>query len=57
MLTSWKTRLQVINPSPAGLYTGLSNAVTTIARIEGIKTLWKGVSSVIVGAGMLQAYT
>lgn len=50
-----KTRLQVINPSPAGLYTGLSNAVTTIARIEGIKTLWKGVSSVIVGAGPAHA--
>ncbi len=31
--------------------------MTTIARIEGIKTLWKGVSSVIVGAGKTIART
>jgi len=43
--------MQVINPSPAALYTGLSNAVATISRIEGVGSLWRGVSSVIVGAG------
>jgi solute carrier family 25 (mitochondrial iron transporter), member 28/37 len=43
--------MQIINPSPGGLYTGLTNAVSTIYRIEGIRTLWRGVSSVIVGAG------
>jgi solute carrier family 25 iron transporter 28/37 len=46
-----KTRMQIINPSSGGLYTGLTNAVSTIYRIEGWRTLWKGVSSVIVGAG------
>jgi solute carrier family 25 (mitochondrial iron transporter), member 28/37 len=43
--------MQIINPSAGGLYTGLSNAVSTIYRIEGLRTLWRGVSSVIVGAG------
>ncbi|KKY26887.1 putative mitochondrial rna splicing protein [Phaeomoniella chlamydospora] len=50
-----KTRMQVINPSSGGLYTGLTNAVSTISRLEGIKTLWRGVSSVIVGAGPAHA--
>jgi solute carrier family 25 iron transporter 28/37 len=43
--------MQIINPSAGGLYTGLSHAVSTIYRIEGLRTLWRGVSSVIVGAG------
>jgi Mitochondrial carrier protein len=46
-----QTRMQIINPSAGGLYTGLSNAVSTIYRIEGLRTLWRGVSSVVVGAG------
>ncbi|EEH09139.1 mitochondrial RNA splicing protein [Histoplasma capsulatum G186AR] len=37
-----QTRMQVLNPSAGGLYTGLSNAVTTISRIEGWRTLWRG---------------
>lgn len=45
--------MQVLHPSSGGLYTGLTNAFSTIYRIEGWRTLWKGVSSVIVGAGML----
>src|SRR5690606_25561544 len=49
---SLQTRMQVLNPSSGGLYTGLTNAFSTIYRIEGWRTLWKGVSSVIVGAGM-----
>lgn len=47
-----QTRMQVINPASGGLYTGLTNAVSTISRMEGIRTLWRGVSSVIIGAGM-----
>ncbi|RMZ91809.1 hypothetical protein DV736_g980, partial [Chaetothyriales sp. CBS 134916] len=50
-----KTRMQVINPSAGGIYTGISNAVSTIARLEGLRTLWRGVSSVIVGAGPAHA--
>jgi solute carrier family 25 (mitochondrial iron transporter), member 28/37 len=50
-----KTRMQIINPAAGGLYTGLSNAVSTIYRIEGLKTLWRGVTSVVVGAGPAHA--
>ena len=50
-----KTRMQIINPAAGGLYTGLSNAVSTIYRIEGLRTLWRGVTSVIVGAGPAHA--
>lgn len=46
--------MQILHPSTGGLYTGLTNAVSTIYRIEGWRTLWKGVSSVIVGAGMFE---
>lgn len=46
-----QTRMQVVNPTPAAVYTGVSNALSTISRVEGMRTLWKGVSSVIVGAG------
>ncbi|OXV11763.1 hypothetical protein Egran_00474 [Elaphomyces granulatus] len=49
-----KTRMQVLHPT-GGLYTGLTNAISTIYRIEGWRTLWKGVSSVIVGAGPAHA--
>lgn len=45
--------MQVLNPGAGGLYTGLTHAVSTISRIEGWRALWKGVSSVIVGAGMI----
>lgn len=46
-----QTRMQIINPASGGLYTGISNAVSTIYRMEGLRTLWRGVSSVVVGAG------
>ena len=48
----FKTRMQVINPSPGAIYSGLTNAMTTIARLEGFQSLWRGMTSVIVGAGM-----
>jgi len=43
--------MQIINPSAGGLYNGLSHAVSTIYRLEGLRTLWRGMTSVIVGAG------
>ncbi|KAJ5679710.1 hypothetical protein N7462_007954 [Penicillium macrosclerotiorum] len=55
ILDGSQTRMQILNPSTGGLYTGLTNAVSTIYRIEGWRTLWKGVSSVIVGAGPAHA--
>ena len=50
-----KTRMQIVNPSPTAMYTGISNAMVTISRAEGFRTLWRGVSSVIVGAGPAHA--
>ncbi|QDS71268.1 hypothetical protein FKW77_000910 [Venturia effusa] len=50
-----KTRMQVVNPSPTAVYSGISNAMVTITRVEGFRTLWRGVSSVVVGAGPAHA--
>lgn len=49
----WQTRMQVVNPTPAAIYSGIGNAITTISRAEGYMSLWRGLSSVIVGAGGL----
>ncbi|KAF1956646.1 mitochondrial carrier [Byssothecium circinans] len=50
-----KTRMQLINPSPTAMYSGISNAMVTISRVEGFRTLWRGLSSVVVGAGPAHA--
>lgn len=50
-----KTRMQVVNPSPTAVYTGISNAMITISRVEGFRTLWRGLSSVVLGAGPAHA--
>lgn len=50
-----KTRMQVVSPSPTAVYSGISNAMVTITRVEGFRTLWRGVSSVVVGAGPAHA--
>jgi hypothetical protein len=47
--------MQVVNPSPTAVYSGISNAMVTITRMEGFRGLWKGVSSVVVGAGPAHA--
>jgi hypothetical protein len=43
--------MQVVSPSPTAVYTGISNAMVTISRVEGFRTLWRGLSSVVLGAG------
>ncbi|KAF1920529.1 mitochondrial carrier domain-containing protein [Ampelomyces quisqualis] len=50
-----KTRIQIINPAPGAMYSGISNAMVTISRVEGFRTLWKGLSSVVMGAGPAHA--
>jgi hypothetical protein len=50
-----QTRMQVMSPTPAAIYTGLGNAIATISRAEGYLSLWRGLSSVIVGAGPAHA--
>jgi len=52
---SIKTRMQVFATSPAAVYTGIGNAFTRISSTEGVRALWRGVSSVIVGAGPAHA--
>ncbi|CAG7851730.1 Uncharacterized mitochondrial carrier C8C9.12c [Serendipita indica DSM 11827] len=52
---SIKTRMQVLSPSPAAIYSGMSNAITRISSTEGLRTLWRGVASVIAGAGPAHA--
>ena len=47
--------MQVFATSPAAVYTGIGNAVTRISSTEGLRTLWRGVSSVILGAGPAHA--
>ena len=47
--------MQVFTTSPAAVYTGLGNAFTRIASTEGLRVLWRGVGSVIVGAGPAHA--
>ncbi|SCZ90960.1 BZ3500_MvSof-1268-A1-R1_Chr1-3g02423 [Microbotryum saponariae] len=52
---SIKTRMQVLTTSPGAMYTGMSDAFTRIASTEGTKRLWRGVASVIWGAGPAHA--
>jgi len=47
--------MQVFATSPAAVYTGIGNAVTRISSTEGLRALWRGVSSVILGAGPAHA--
>lgn len=43
----------MVNPTPAAIYSGIGNAIATISRVEGYMSLWRGLSSVVVGAGMI----
>jgi hypothetical protein len=46
-----KTRMQILNPSTTPAYSGVIRNTVQIARTEGFFSLWRGMSSVIVGAG------
>lgn len=45
-----KIRLQVFATPPAAVHTGIDNAFMRISSTEGVRALWRGVFSVIVGA-------
>ncbi|KAI9755566.1 MAG: Fe(2+) transporter, partial [Lichina confinis] len=47
--------MQVINPSPAAVYTGMTNAAIRMSTNEGFRSLWRGISSVALGAGPAHA--
>lgn len=60
-----KTRMQVASAAPSTIaagtagasqaYSGIVNAVTSISAAEGARSLWRGVSSVVLGAGPAHA--
>ncbi|KAG8899594.1 Fe(2+) transporter [Tulasnella sp. 403] len=53
---SIKTRMQVFSAASGGsTYTGVVNAFSRISSTEGLRTLWRGVASVIMGAGPAHA--
>lgn len=47
--------MQVFSTSPAAVYSGIGNAFTRISSTEGTRALWRGVASVIAGAGPAHA--
>lgn len=51
LISPIQTRMQVVSPTPGAIYSGIGNAISTISRAEGYMSLWRGVSSVVVGAG------
>jgi len=52
MLTATQTRMQILNPTPSAVYNGMIQGGYRIATGEGILSLWRGMSSVVVGAGL-----
>lgn len=50
-LARLQTRMQIINPTPSAVYNGVLHGTYRIATGEGVMNLWRGMSSVIVGAG------
>ncbi|KAI9032129.1 mitochondrial carrier [Hyaloraphidium curvatum] len=54
-LDAVKTRMQVLNPSPQAIYSSMSNALSRILTTEGFMSLWRGVGSVVLGAGPAHA--
>ncbi|KAI5124201.1 hypothetical protein M0805_005051 [Coniferiporia weirii] len=52
---SIKTRMQVFATNQAAIYSGVGNAFSRIASTEGLRALWRGVNSVILGAGPAHA--
>ncbi|KIY70316.1 mitochondrial carrier [Cylindrobasidium torrendii FP15055 ss-10] len=52
---SIKTRMQVYTTSPVAVYSGVGNAFARISSTEGARALWRGVWSVVLGAGPAHA--
>lgn len=46
-----QTRMQILNPTPSAVYNGVIQGGYRIATGEGLFSLWRGMSSVVVGAG------
>jgi len=54
-LDSIKTRMQVLRPHPTAIYRGVLHAASSISTQEGLGRLWRGVLSVVIGAGPAHA--
>jgi len=50
-----QTRMQVLTTSPTAVYANMSDAFARISSTEGTRRLWRGVASVILGAGPAHA--
>lgn len=50
-----QTRMQILNPSAGAVYKGMIQSTMRIASGEGFMNLWRGMSSVVVGAGTCHA--
>ncbi|KAJ2363248.1 Fe(2+) transporter, partial [Coemansia sp. RSA 2607] len=50
-----KTRMQVVGSSSSVVYSGVTQALKTIKTTEGVRSLWRGVMSVVLGAGPAHA--
>ncbi|KAJ1998546.1 Fe(2+) transporter [Coemansia thaxteri] len=50
-----KTRMQVVGSPSAVVYSGVTHALRTISTTEGVRSLWRGVMSVVLGAGPAHA--
>jgi solute carrier family 25 iron transporter 28/37 len=50
-----KTRMQILSPASQSVYTGVIQSTYRIATGEGILNLWRGMSSVVLGAGPAHA--
>ncbi|KAG0334087.1 Fe(2+) transporter [Podila horticola] len=48
-IDSIKTRMQILQPTPQAVYSGVLNAVNKITTTEGARTLWRGVNSQAFG--------
>jgi hypothetical protein len=47
--------MQILNPTPSAVYDGVIQGTYRIASGEGVLSLWRGMSSVVVGAGPAHA--
>lgn len=54
-IDSIKTRMQVLRPHPTATYRSVGHALSSIRATEGFRRLWRGVGSVVLGAGPAHA--
>ncbi|KAJ1955290.1 Fe(2+) transporter [Dipsacomyces acuminosporus] len=50
-----KTRMQVVGSPSTVMYSGVAQALKLISTTEGMRSLWRGVMSVVLGAGPAHA--